>query len=186
LTVEGLLGRARARRDEEGITMNRKEVALASPCGRSFSAMTPVDGGRLCDQCQTVVQDLSALTEARARALLASADRSQLCVRYLFDPSGRVVFAGDADTARANIVPSHRLSRGARARVRQAALLAAPLVLFEACGGGPGDPLQQNWAPAIGSDGGSEDAADGSADGDAPLAPVDEGGVTGHDVGTDR
>lgn len=107
--------------------------------------MTRAEGGRLCAECQTVVRDLSSMHEEEARALLASSAGARLCVRYLCDTSGRVVFAGDEETARARIVPAYKLTARAKARIAQAALLAAPLVLFEACGGAYGNPPAQNW-----------------------------------------
>ncbi len=55
-------------------------------------------------------------------------------------------------------MPAFNLTRRAKARIAQAALLAAPLVLFEACGGAYGDPPQQNWHEA---DPSVDDAGDG-------------------------
>ncbi len=127
--------------------MKESEVRLASPCGMDFRTMTPVEGGRLCEECQIVVRDLSSMTEAEARALLAETGQARLCVRYLYDDAGRVVFAGGADRERAAVVPSYRLTAKARARLAKAALLVTPFVLFEACGGGAGAPSTQSGSP---------------------------------------
>jgi hypothetical protein len=138
--------------------------------------MDKVDGGRLCTECDKVVHDLSSMSEADAGALMGSRDAPRLCVRYLYDESGRIVF-GQAGVAQAQIVPSYRLTARMRERALHAALLVAPLVLFEACGGAaPMDTPQQNWeiTPAAPTVGESEDA--GGDEAPAPDAPCDGGG----------
>jgi hypothetical protein len=152
------------------------DALLSFPCGRDFAAMGKVDGGRLCTECHKVVHDLSSLSETDAGALMGSRDAPRLCVRYLYDESGRIVF-GQAAVPQAHIVPSYRLTARMRERAVQAALLVAPLVLFEACGGAaPIDTPQQNWevTPAAPTVGESEDA--GGDEGAAQGAPFDEAG----------
>jgi hypothetical protein len=114
--------------------MKRDEIPLAFPCGADFGAMPEVDRGRLCASCKTIVRDLSSMGESEARAVLAERETSRLCVRYLYDAAGRVVFR-EREVAGAKIIPDYSLTRKAKARLRQAAMLVAPLVLFQACGG---------------------------------------------------
>jgi hypothetical protein len=148
--------------------------------------MTRAEGGRLCSECQTVVRDLSSMREDEARALLDESAGARLCVRYLYDTSGRIVFAGEDDVSRAQIVPAYRLTQRAKARIAQAALLVAPLVLFEACGGGPGDPPVQNWqqlvpaTPAVDDGGDGATADDGGTGGEA--ASSEDGGTDAQPV----
>jgi hypothetical protein len=152
------------------------DTLLSFPCGRDFATMDKVDGGRLCTECDKVVHDLSSMSEADAGALMGCRDAPSLCVRYLYDESGRIVF-GQAAVAQAHIVPSYRLTARMRERAVQAALLVAPLVLFEACGGAaPIDTPQQNWeiTPAAPTVGEAEEA--GGDEGAAQGAPFDAGG----------
>jgi len=117
--------------------MKRAEVPVSFPCGADFSAMPDVEGGRLCATCKTVVRDLSSMRESEARSVLDAQATSRLCIRYLYDGAGSVVFA-ERDVAGAKIIPDHALTRRAKTRLLQTAMLAAPLVLFQACGGANG------------------------------------------------
>ena len=102
------------------------------PCEVDFRSMVPASRGRVCGECSTKVHDLSAMNEEEARALLTASRGERLCVRYLYDVSGRVRFAGDAKPD-VPIVPEYRLTGRLRARLAQAALVTAPFLL-EACG----------------------------------------------------
>lgn len=158
--------------------MLRDEVPLHFPCGASFAEMKKLeDRKRLCAACDTVVHDLSAMSEDEARALLASRDRARLCVRYLYDArTGEIAFEG--------LVPAASLTARMKQRFAQAALLAAPLVLVEACGGNDG-----RGYPTVEVDAGSATrtpddsriiAQPGVADGSA-----DANGDAGSDASTD-
>jgi len=89
-------------------------------CPRRYADMPP-DGprSRRCAQCETSVHDLSAMSRAEAARVLAGDE--PVCVRYLFDRSGRVV---------------HRRA-GRLGRVVALAVVAAAPLLTEACGGAP-------------------------------------------------
>ena len=118
--------------------MRRNDLPLDSPCHADFAAMPTVDladptqRGRLCAACDTVVHDLSSMTEASAKRLLARTE-GRLCVRYLYDAHGEIVF-GDRWPEAAPVVPTANLTARTKSRLVGAALLAAPLLL-EACGG---------------------------------------------------
>ena len=58
----------------------------------SFEAMPGDDRTRFCPACDKNVHDLSARTEPEARAFLAAARGSRLCVRYAKDASGSIRF----------------------------------------------------------------------------------------------
>jgi hypothetical protein len=148
-----------------------KRFDLAYPCRADFGAMPIAAGGRFCADCGKVVHDLSAMTEAEARGLLARTPADRVCVRYVYDAdSGDVVF-GSRAADRAALVPEHRLLQRLKSRVALAAALAAPL-LVEACGGNDGNYRQGQKEAGLeqgfsGEDPG-EDAPD-AADLDAPA-----------------
>jgi len=99
--------------------MTRLPISL-DLCPQRFAEMSPEgDRTRYCGACDKSVHDLSAMTSAEAAALLHR--RSDLCVRYLYDRSGR---------------PVHRPTHRAKAWLAAVALAVTP-VLIEACGGAP-------------------------------------------------
>jgi hypothetical protein len=91
--------------------MNRAEIPIARPCTAEWSRMTLADRGRFCGACRKVVRELAQMTEREARVLLASPPVEGLCVRYVHDATGEIVFR------RADVVPAGRI-------VRRAAMLA--------------------------------------------------------------
>ena len=95
---------------------------------------------RFCGECRKHVHDLGSMTESEARALLATA--GDLCVRYVADERGRLVFLPD--------VPSGMLSP--RRRAAMAASLMAASMSLTACMGArrnepPQSPEASNAAP---------------------------------------
>jgi hypothetical protein len=127
--------------------MNRTELPIAAPCTQDWTTMTLAERGRFCGQCRKVVHELARLTEGEARALLASPSTDGLCVRYVHDATGEIVFRPD-------VVPVSRL-----ARVRRVAALAVaaslPLALAGCMGaaapppvmGAPPPPMMGAVAP---------------------------------------
>jgi hypothetical protein len=102
--------------------MRTTDIPIASPCGADWRAMKPSDTKRFCDACRKHVHDLSAMTPEDARALLASPPTEGLCVRYLYDAHGDVVFRG------APLLPTGILVRARRvAKVAAAAMLPMAL-----------------------------------------------------------
>ena len=121
------------------------------------------------------------MNAAEARAVLAQRETARLCVRYLYDAGGRVVFAGrELAGARrlpagTRIIPDYALTRKAKVRLARAAMLAAPLVLFQACGG-----ASAGFSGGYPSDGGEEESA-----GHRPAdAGVSDAGGDARDGGT--
>jgi hypothetical protein len=72
--------------------MKTSDLPIVTPCGEDFRAMRPLDRGRYCDHCKMIVHDLSAMTSKEARELLSSPRTEKLCVRYLYDAHGAIVF----------------------------------------------------------------------------------------------
>jgi hypothetical protein len=93
--------------------MRAKALKIAEPCHADWTKMTPADGGRFCGDCKKVVKNISSMTEKDARKLLRSAGDGQLCVRYMHDKFGNVVFG--RDQPRPDFVPASMLSRAKRA-----------------------------------------------------------------------
>jgi hypothetical protein len=80
------------------------KIPLPTPCTLDWRKMTPADGGRFCGDCKKVVRDLSKMSEEEARALLRTPRREDLCIRFLTDRYGKVVFEK-------SLVPVSRLTR---------------------------------------------------------------------------
>jgi len=112
--------------------MKHGDIKLPTPCHADWRTMTPSGGGRFCGDCKKVVRDLSRMTERDARALLRETKNTELCVRYLYDRDGKVVFTGDAPSP----MPATALLSRVR-RAATAAAIAAPLALA-ACSAHPG------------------------------------------------
>ncbi|MGZ3423652.1 MAG: hypothetical protein ACXWUG_30110 [Polyangiales bacterium] len=74
-------------------------LPIAKPCNAPFAAMTGDDKTRFCTECGKHVHDLSARTEDEARALLAAARGTRICVRYAKDARGNVRFRAAAMAA---------------------------------------------------------------------------------------
>jgi len=91
--------------------MHRDDVIIPSPCSADWSEMRGDARRRLCELCDQHVHDLSAMTERRARAVMAE---PEVCVRYLHAPSGEIVHR-----------PPSRLRRWAMAAALVTALPAA-------------------------------------------------------------
>ncbi len=112
--------------------MKNNELPIAAPCDADWSTMTLADRGRFCGACKKVVRELTQLTEPEARALLAAPPTEGLCVRYIHDHTGEIVFKPE-------VVPVSALTRMKRA----AAVLAAasrPLALTGCMGTAPPPP----------------------------------------------
>jgi hypothetical protein len=115
--------------------MRRDDIQVKTPCGMDFAAMKAAGTTageikkRFCDACKTHVHDLSKMTKGEAKELLASDATEGLCVRYMYDASGNVVFAD----SNARLVAAGALVRAKRF-VAAAAALALPMTL-NACMG---------------------------------------------------
>lgn len=137
--------------------MHVKDATLRRQCDANWNEMTPAgDHARSCANCATLVHDLSTMSLEAARATLAS---EGVCVRYLYDRDGKLVFG--APPGDAVIVPAAALvsKRSRRQWLAIASVVALP-VLLEACG--PGDaPITKT------QDAGGEDSDDQDEDGRA-------------------
>jgi hypothetical protein len=102
------------------MAMKANELGIKTPCTLDWTKMTPAEGGRFCGDCKKVVRDLSKMTEAEARALVAKERYEGLCVQALVDRDGNVFFGGD------KLVSASLLSKAKRAAMAAAAI-ALPL-----------------------------------------------------------
>ncbi|WP_157595491.1 hypothetical protein [Plesiocystis pacifica] len=72
---------------------------------------------RFCDHCRTQVHDLSAMDEASARTFLRATEGAEVCISYVEDASGAIVFHSRAparSSADASVVPLSRVRASAR------------------------------------------------------------------------
>jgi hypothetical protein len=122
--------------------MNRTELPIASPCTVDWTTMTLADRGRFCGECRKVVRELAQVTEAEARALLASPPTEGLCVRYVHDATGEIVFRPD-------VVPVTRLARVRRAAAVALAAASLPLAVAGCMGAAPAPPPQVPTVPTV-------------------------------------
>jgi hypothetical protein len=114
------------------LPMKRDEATVATACGADWKTMQARGTARLCDTCDKLVHNLSAMTEREARELLRRPPNQGLCIRYLYDAEGKVWFGSDASEA---LIPESRIVRGGLAIAASAAALALTPLLMEACGG---------------------------------------------------
>jgi hypothetical protein len=117
--------------------MNRTDLPIATPCNVDWSTMTLADRGRFCGACRKVVRELAQMTETDARALLALPPTEGLCVRYVHDATGEIVFRQD------RVVPVGRIVR----RAAMVALAAALPLTSAACMGAA--PATMGVAPSV-------------------------------------
>jgi hypothetical protein len=150
--------------------MDKRNIPVGTPCHLDWRRMTPADGGRFCGDCKKVVRDLSALSEAEAIQLVRQAHNEDLCVRYVYDRFGRVVFRKDD-----GLIPASLLLRGRRALLAVAAM-ATPLAL-QACNLVGGGEMMGDLAvgPEYQPDP-SSDAAPDATDARAPDAEASDAG----------
>lgn len=132
---------------------------------------------RFCDACKKHVHDLSSMSPAEARAVLDAPRARDLCVRYLYDDEGNVLFRPSYD-----LVPPSMLAR-VRRFVTAAGVVVAPLSL-NACMGAamPPEhpPVPSASATPVAT---SPDAIDGGAaaiqDPPSAVAPVSPASPSG-------
>jgi hypothetical protein len=102
--------------------MKRSELPIASPCAANWDTMTPRGRALFCDECKTLVHDLSQLRRAEAAEFMKANVGEQLCIKYSFDVMGNVQFADAAATA---VIPANMLRPSVRALAAATALLGA-------------------------------------------------------------
>jgi len=122
--------------------MNRSQIPIASPCAADWSTMTLADRGRFCGACSKVVRELRQMTETEARALLAAPPTEGLCVRYIHDATGEIVFRRD------DVIPAGSLLRRAAAAVAIALLPATTVACMGAAPPAMGSPPAVPVAPS--------------------------------------
>jgi len=94
--------------------MRTSELPISEPCDEDWGGMRRDPGARrFCDQCSKHVHDLTSLTEAEAREILARAAGERICVRYRVDGSGTLKFRQPAQNTQVEpaLVPVGALRR---------------------------------------------------------------------------
>ena len=108
--------------------MRREDLPIETPCGQDFSGMKPAGmKKRFCDTCKAHVHDLSKMTRREAKTLLSSEETEGLCIRYLHDQHGDIVFTD-------SLVRAKRFALGALA-------VAMPMTLTACMGAAPARPM---------------------------------------------
>lgn len=81
--------------------MRTEDVQITAPCEEDWERMSPDAGGRkrFCDACNKQVHDLSAMDERSAEAFWAATARMDICISYLSDEHGQLLFASPAPQA---------------------------------------------------------------------------------------
>jgi hypothetical protein len=90
--------------------MRADDVAIEAPCSEDWDRMRPEAGAqrRWCEQCERHVHDLSKMSERAARAFLRETAERDVCIAYVEDEAGELVFAPQP-----RIVPLARLASAA-------------------------------------------------------------------------
>lgn len=112
--------------------MKRSDLPIPTPCAQDWDTMTPAGRKRFCGECKKHVHDLSSMLPEDARALLSSPPTEGLCVRYLYDEHGTIVFSMTDTT----VVPANMLHRAKRALTATAAIAGVAATLT-GCMGAP-------------------------------------------------
>ncbi len=104
--------------------MKKTAIRIDTPCHADWASMSPKDRGRFCGECKKVVHEIAKMTECEAKALLSGARNGDLCVRYVYDAYGNMLFAD----SRTELVAPSLLNRAKRAAL-VAAAAALPMTL---------------------------------------------------------
>ena len=105
--------------------MKRTDLPISSPCAAQWDTMTVRGRALFCDECQTLVHDLSRLQRHEAADFLRVHVGEQMCVKYSYDALGNVLFAAPTQ---ATVIPASMLRPSVRALAAATALLGAKFV----------------------------------------------------------
>jgi|GEM_PF-4367550 len=126
--------------------MNARDLPIFDPCSIDFARLVPgADGtSRHCHACGTFVFDLSQMTAAQAERVLAEKRaEDRVCIRYLKDAEGAIVFKHEA------FVPAASL-RKKITRALAVGVAAVAACATEACGGArPSDRSPNGVHPGV-------------------------------------
>jgi hypothetical protein len=102
--------------------MKRTDLPISSPCAAQWDTMTVRGRALFCDECQTLVHDLSRLQRHEAADFLQAHVGEQMCVKYSYDALGNVLFAAPSQPT---VIPASMLRPSVRALAAATALLGA-------------------------------------------------------------
>ena len=146
--------------------MKRADLRIDSPCSADWSTMTRDGQKRFCDACKKHVHDLSSMSLAEARAVLDAPRTRDLCVRYLYDDEGNILFRPSYD-----LVPPSMLAR-VRRFVTAAGVVVAPLTLNACMGAAEAPPIMPPAPTASAVPAAVAADAGPSTDENVPVAPA--------------
>src|ERR1017187_516753 len=121
--------------------MNRTELPITA-CQVDWSTMTLVERGRFCASCRKVVTELTPMTEAEVRTLMHSPPEG-ICVRYLADERGEIIFLKDIVAAASGDDDTPQVPPPPR-RQPLAATPIPPMALVR-----PVEPAKPRWWPSF-------------------------------------
>ncbi len=121
---------------------------------------------RFCDACKKHVHDLSAMSPAEARGVLDAPRARDLCVRYLYDDEGNILFRPSSD-----LVSPSMLAR-VRRFVTAAGVVVAPLSLNACMGAAPAPPPPPPPAATASAIPAATEDAGAPQTFDVPVAPA--------------
>ncbi len=144
--------------------MKRADLPIPTPCTEDWDTMTAVGKTLFCATCKKHVHDLTRMTEGEARDVLASKGEASLCVRYLHDAHGDLVFR----MVETRLVPVSRLAKAKRMFAFGAAM--AGVSALAACASTQPKPEMLGGAVACPTDQPNPPAPSGTATGS--VAPI--------------
>jgi hypothetical protein len=153
--------------------MDRSELFVRKPCHANWERMRRLEDKRYCDVCDKYVHDVSAMSAEEARVLLAQPRDKGLCVRYLYDDAGNVVFRPSRLIPGSSLIRAKRFAAAAMLPLGLAACSAAdpePVMMGDI---GPDPNTRQigpneNWEVIV---------DDMQVDGQSALPPPEDGAV---------
>ena len=146
--------------------MKRADLPIESPCSANWSTMTRDGQKRFCDACKKHVHDLSAMSPAEARGVLDAPRARDLCVRYLYDDEGNILFRPSYE-----LVPPSMLARAKRF-VTAAGVIVAPLSLNACMGAAEAPPMPPPAVPTASAMPVAADDAGAPVNENVPVAPA--------------
>lgn len=124
--------------------MKRTDLPISSPCAAQWDTMTVRGRALFCDECQTLVHDLSRLQRHEAADFLRVHVGEQMCVKYSYDALGNVLFAAPVQPT---VIPASMLRPSVRALAAATALLGAKFV-YDKVQGNSSDATTAAMLPA--------------------------------------
>jgi hypothetical protein len=104
---------------------NRRDVPIPIACTANWDSMTREGRRRFCTDCKKYVHDLSSMSEAEASEMLRKTAGEGLCIAYLRDEAGNILFNDHewviwrSELSRERLIPASRLKKRHEQRSQQ-------------------------------------------------------------------